>query len=279
VSRSDLFLEKKRRGEKIVVITAYDAPTARIEAEAGVDIILVGDSVGVNILGYAHEREVTLADMAHHVAAARRGAPSVYIIGDLPYATYDAPAQALASAAALRAAGADCVKFEGARPEIVAALREAGFDVCCHLGLESQHHDVKRRQGRTARAAAALFADALALDDAGQTFLVLELVPQEVAARITRSVKAPTIGIGAGPETDGQVLVVNDLAGLTRRDFKHNQRYGAIGAALQAAVDAYAADVRAGVFPGPEHAFHMAEEERAAFEKWLADRGGDEALT
>jgi 3-methyl-2-oxobutanoate hydroxymethyltransferase len=271
VSKADLLLDKKSRGEKIVVVTAYDAPTARIEAAAGVDAILVGDSVGVNILGYAHEREVTLADMAHHIAAVRRGAPDIYLIGDLPYATYDAPDQALESARRLRDAGADCVKFEGAQPDVVAALTAAGFDVCCHLGLESQHQDVKRRQGRTAHAAAKLYRDALALDAAGQKFLVLELVPRELALRITRAVRAATIGIGAGPETDGQVLVVNDLAGVTTRDFKHNRRYGRIGAALSDAVGAYAKDVRAGAFPGPEHGFEMADEERAGFEKLIAD--------
>ncbi len=267
LSNASTFLAMKRRGAKIVVVTAYDAPTARIEVAAGVDIILVGDSVGVNILGYAHEREVTLADMAHHIAAVRRGAPNVYIIGDLPYATYDTPSQAIESSRVLREAGADCVKFEGAQPELVRALATAGFDVCCHLGLESQHHEVKRRQGKTAQAAAKLFHDALALDAAGQNFLVLELVPQELAARITQAIGAPTIGIGAGAATDGQVLVVNDLAGITEREFKHNRRYGAVGAALGAAVAAYARDVRAGLFPAEAHAFHMEEEERAAFER------------
>jgi 3-methyl-2-oxobutanoate hydroxymethyltransferase len=271
LSRADALLEKKRRGEKIVVVTAYDAPTARIEAEAGVDAILVGDSVGVNMLGYAHEREVTLADMAHHIAAVRRGAPDVYLIGDLPYATYDTPAQALASARALRDAGADCVKFEGAQPDVVAALSAAGFDVCGHLGLESQHQDVKRRQGKTAEAAAKLYADARAGDAAGQKFLVLELVPEELGGRISRAVQAATIGIGAGRLTDGQVLVVNDFAGITTRDFKHNRRYAQVGAALRAAVDAYVAEVRAGLFPGPEHAFHMAEDERAGFERLIGD--------
>lgn len=269
MSKAQFLLEKKRRGEKIVVVTAYDAPTARIEVEAGVDVILVGDSVGVNILGYAHEREVTLADMAHHIGAVRRGAPGVYLIGDLPYATYDTPAQALASSRRLRDAGADCVKFEGAQPEVVAALTAAGFDVCGHLGLESQHQDVKRRQGKTAEAAARLYADALAADAAGQKLLVLELVPDELADAITRAVTAATIGIGAGPRTDGQVLVVNDLAGVTPRDFRHNRRYGQIGAALRDAVGAYAAEVRAGAFPGPAHGFHMAEEERAGFERLI----------
>ncbi|QGM97644.1 3-methyl-2-oxobutanoate hydroxymethyltransferase [Methylocystis parvus] len=273
MSKADLILEKKRHGEKIVAITAYDAPTARIEAEAGVDIILVGDSVGVNVLGYSHEREVTLADMAHHIAAVRRGAPEAYLMGDLPYATYDTPEMALASARLLRDAGADCVKFEGAQPGLVAALVSEGFDVCGHLGLESQHQDVKRRQGKTAAAAAKLYDDALAGDAAGQKFLVLELVPQELAGRITRAIKSATIGIGAGPQTDGQVLVVNDLAGVTTREFKHNRRYGQVSAALRDAVSAYANEVRNGAFPEAQHAFHMAEDERAAFEAWIAKRG------
>ncbi|QGM47200.1 3-methyl-2-oxobutanoate hydroxymethyltransferase [Methylocystis heyeri] len=263
-SASD-FADMKRRGEKIVVLTAYDAPTARLEAAAGVDIILVGDSVGVNVLGYGHEREVTLADMAHHIAAVRRGAPDIYIIGDLPYATYDTSEQALANAKVLTGAGADCIKFEGAQPELVRALKTAGFDVCCHIGLESQHQLEKRRQGKTAEAARKLLEDAAALDAAGQDFIVLELVPSELAERISRDIAAPTIGIGAGADNDGQVLVVNDLAGITEREFKHNHRYGAIGKALGDAVAAYVRDVRAGAFPREEHGFHMAEDEYAAF--------------
>ena len=268
--KASYFADMKLRGEKIVVVTAYDAPTAQAVAEVGVDIILVGDSVGVNVLGYAHEREVTLADMAHHIAAVRRGAPEAYIIGDLPFATYGAPAQALASAKALRAAGADCVKFEGAHAGLVHAFKAAEIDTCGHIGLESQHQEQKRRQGKTAAAALKLLEDARALDAAGQDFLVLELIPEELAATISREIAAPTIGIGAGAQTDGQVLVVNDLAGVTRRDFKHNRRYGELGDALRAALSAYAADVRSGSFPGPEHAFHLIEDEREAFERALA---------
>ena len=265
------FADMKRRGEKIVVVTAYDAPTAQAAAEVGVDIILVGDSVGVNVLGYAHEREVTLSDMIHHIAAARRGAPETYIIGDLPFATYETQAQALASAKSLRDAGANCVKFEGAGVELVRALKDAGFDVCGHIGLESQHHAQKRRQGKTASAALRLLEDARALDAAGQDFLVLELIPEELAATITREIAAPTIGIGAGAQTDGQVLVVNDLAGITRREFKHNRRYGAVGDALRSALAAYAADVRSRNFPGPEQSFRLIEAEREAFERARRD--------
>jgi 3-methyl-2-oxobutanoate hydroxymethyltransferase len=265
------FADMKRRSEKIVVVTAYDAPTAQAAAEVGVDIILVGDSVGVNVLGYAHEREVTLSDMRHHIAAARRGAPETYIIGDLPFAAYETQAQALASAKSLRDAGANCVKFEGADAELVRAFKDAGFDVCGHIGLESQHHAHKRRQGKTASAALRLLEGASALDAAGLDFIVLELIPEEVAATIAREINAPTIGIGAGAHTDGQVLVVNDLAGITRREFKHNRRYGAVGDVLRSALAAYAADVRSGSFPGPEQSFRLIEEEREAFERARAD--------
>ncbi|WP_166142467.1 3-methyl-2-oxobutanoate hydroxymethyltransferase [Methylosinus sp. RM1] len=264
------FVEMKKRGEKFVVLTAYDAPTARLEAEAGVDIVMVGDSVGTNVLGYASEREVTLDDMAHHIAAVRRGAPGVYLIGDLPYATYDSEAQALASAARLTQAGADCVKFEGAQPDIVRALKREGYEVCCHIGLESQHQEGKRRQGKTAEAAAKLLADALALDEAGADFLVLELIPRELAAKITERLRAPTIGIGAGADCDAQVLVMHDLAALGTRDFKHNRRYVELGAALRAAVAAYARDVREGRFPAEENGFSLEAAELAALEKIIA---------
>jgi 3-methyl-2-oxobutanoate hydroxymethyltransferase len=207
--------------------------------------------------------------MAHHIAAVRRGAPDIYLIGDLPYATYDTHARAIESSRVLRDAGADCVKYEGAEPQLVAALKDAGFEVCCHIGLESQHQLEKRRQGKTAGAARKLLDDARALDAAGQDFIVLELLPAELAERITKALRAPTIGIGSGARTDAQVLVVNDLAGITRREFKHNHRYGALGDALRDAVAAYAGDVRAGRFPGEEHAFHMAEAERAIFERSL----------
>jgi 3-methyl-2-oxobutanoate hydroxymethyltransferase len=267
VPEASSFRRMKSRGDRIAVVTAYDAPTAALEVEAGADLLLVGDSVGVNVLGYAHECEVTLDDIVHHLAAVRRGAPNTYIITDLPYATYDTPAQAIDSARRLRDAGADCVKFEGGRREIAQALTQAGFDLCGHLGLESQHQPVKRRQGRDAAAATKIYDDACALDAVGAKFLVLELVPQELAGRITRDIGAVTIGIGSGPETDGQVLVVNDLAGMTRRDFRHNRRYGTIGAAMRDAVAAYVQDVRAGAFPGPEHAFQMPPEELAAFKR------------
>ncbi|TAL81629.1 MAG: 3-methyl-2-oxobutanoate hydroxymethyltransferase [Beijerinckiaceae bacterium] len=264
-SKSSRFFEMKRRGEKIAMLTAYDYPTARAEAAAGVDVILVGDSVGTNILGYKSEQEVTLADIAHHVRAVRRGAPETVILADLPYRTYDTPEQAVASARMLREAGADLVKFEGPRPAIAAALVAAGIGVCGHLGLEPQHHLEKRLKGRSAQEAKSLLANARALDAAGISMLVLELIPEEVAATVTRAIKAPTIGIGAGRLTDGQVLVICDMLGFTPANFRHNRRYHNVGPLLDAATADYVKEVREGRFPAEANLFHMPEEELSIF--------------
>lgn len=265
MTKTARFLDMKRRGQKIAVLTGYDAPTAKAEAEAGVDIILVGDSVGSAMLGYASEREVTLADMCHHVGAVRRGAPQIAIIADLPFGTYDTPESALASSRVLIKAGADIVKFEGARPDIVETLVGASIDVCCHLGLEPQHHDNKRVKGRKAGDAMQLLRDAITLDEAKMAMLVLELVPEEVAGRITKSIKAPTIGIGAGPKTDGQVLVITDVLGFTPTNFQHNRRYQDVGRLMLDTTQAYAQDVRTGKFPAAENAFSMDKDELAIF--------------
>lgn len=261
------FFDMKAAGRKIAMLTAYDAPTARAEAAAGVDLILVGDSVGTNMLGYASEKDVTIADIAHHVRAVRRGAPEAYIIGDLPYATCDTPVDAIANSRILVEAGADMVKFEGARPEIVKALKDAGFSVCSHIGLEPQNHEEKRLKGRTAVEARALVEAAKALDAAGVDMIVLEVIPEELGAAITKAVRAPTIGIGGGRHTDGQVLVVVDLLGFHEGNFKHNRRYAEIGGAMLDAFKGYVRDVHDGAFPGAENAFKMKAEEAALFEK------------
>jgi 3-methyl-2-oxobutanoate hydroxymethyltransferase len=261
------FLAMKQRGEPIAVLTAYDAPTARAEERAGIDIILVGDSVGTNILGYASEREVTLSDMCHHVGAVRRGAPSTMIIADLPYRSYKTAGMAVESSRSLIAAGADMVKFEGPRAELVEALTEASIGVCCHLGLEPQHHDDKRVKGRKAGEALQLLRDAIALDRAGMAMLVLELVPEEVAHRVTRSIAAPTIGIGAGRKTDGQVLVITDVLGFTSENFHHNKRYREVGKLMLEAVKAYVSDTHSRAFPAEANIFHMDEDELAIFLK------------
>ena len=263
MGRTVRLFEMKRLREKIAVLTGYDAPTARALAAAGIDLILVGDSVGTNVLGYASEREVTLDDIAHHTRAVRRGAPDTAILADLPHATYDTPEQAVASARALVEAGADMVKFEGPRPEIVRALQAAGIAVSGHLGLEPQHHEEKRLKAKSARDALALETDARLLDEAGIGLLILELIPEEIAARITALVAAPTIGIGAGRATDGQVLVVNDAVGLNDTAYRHNRRFAEFGRGLVEATTAYRTAVKDGSFPAEANVFRMPRAELA----------------
>lgn len=272
------FVEMKRAGRPIAVLTAYDAPTARAEFEAGVDILLVGDSVGTNLLGYASEREVTLADICHHLGAVRRGAPEAVIIGDMPYGTYDRPEAAVASARRLVEAGADIVKLEGFHPGIVAVLAAAGIAVCGHLGLEPQHHDRKSVKGRSAQEAIELVRNAVALERVGVGLVVLELVPEEVAAAISDSVGVPTIGIGSGAGTDGQVLVITDVLGYSAQNYRHNRRYQDVGRLLRGAVQSYVREVRAREFPTDSHTFHMAAEEFDAFRSLLPSRLEGEAV-
>ena len=265
MSTATRFFEMKRQGKPIAMLTAYDAPTARAQAEGGVDVILVGDSVGTNMLGYTSEREVKLSDITHHVAAVRRGAPDTYIIGDLPYATYDSVAQGLDSSRAIIAAGANMVKFEGPHVDLVEALVKEGIPVCCHLGLEPQHHEEKRLKGKTATDAAKLVADAIAVDKAGMSMIVLEVIPEEVAQVITQKLKAPTIGIGAGRFTDGQVLVMPDVLGYTQSNFRHNKRFAEVGIAMREASAAYTREVHERSFPAEPNAFHMPKDELALF--------------
>lgn len=267
MSKIHRFFDMKRRGQPIAVLTAYDAPTAKAEAEAGVDILLVGDSVGVNMLGYKSEREVTLADICHHVRAVRRGAPDAAIIGDLPFMTYETPDMALASARLVVEAGADIVKFEGPRPDLVEALATSSIDVCCHLGLEPQHHAQMRIKGRSAQEAAQLVRDAIRLDAAGMALLVLELIPEEVAAEVSKAIKAPTIGIGAGRGTDGQVLVICDALGFTPVNYRHNRRYQEVGRLMLETAQAYVSDVRGKTFPAEANVVHMAKDELEIFFK------------
>ena len=266
-SKTGRLADMKRRGEPIAVLTAYDAPTARMEAEAGIDLILVGDSLGTNFLGYASERDVTLDDIVHHLRAVRRGAPAATIVADLPFATYDRERQAIDNARRLVEAGADLVKFEGARPEIVRALVSAGIAVSGHLGLEPQHHEEKRLKAKTAVAAMRLESDAVAMDAAGISLLILEMIPEELAARVSRAVRAPTIGIGAGRATDGQVLVITDVLGYTDAAFRHNHRFAEVGTAIRQAASDYVSAVRARRFPARANVFPMPKAELALMDE------------
>ena len=211
----------KRKGKRICMITAYDYPTAKHAENAGMDIVLVGDSVGMVVLGYDTTQPVTMEDMLHHCKAVRRGAPSRFIVGDMPFGSYESgPEEALKNAYRLvKEAGVDAVKLEGGRnrAETVRKLVDCGIAVMGHTGLTPQGISVLggfRAQGRTAVKARAILDDALALQEAGAFAVVIEFVPSIVAKAVTDAVKIPTIGIGAGPHTTGQVLVYHDLLGV-----------------------------------------------------------------
>jgi len=263
------FLQMKKNDEKIVMLTAYDYPSARLAQEAGVDVVLVGDSLGMVVLGYDSTVPVTMADMIHHSRAARRGAPDTFMVTDMPFLSYQiSPAQALENAARLvQDGGCEAVKLEGGEdiaPQ-VRALTRAGIPVCGHVGLTPQSATALsgyKVQGRTAEAARKLMQDTLALEEAGAFMVVLECIPVQVAEMIGRRLSIPTIGIGAGAACDGQVLVYHDTLGLFERFVpKFVKQYETLGAKARDGLAAYAREVRAGVFPGPEHTFSMKEEE------------------
>jgi 3-methyl-2-oxobutanoate hydroxymethyltransferase len=253
----------KETGEPIVMVTAYDAPTARIVDRAGVDIILVGDSLGMVVLGYESTLHVTMEDMVRHTAAVRRARPRALLAADMPFLSYQvSPERAVENAGRLvREGGADAVKLEGGRvmlPAIEAIVR-ASIPVIGHLGLTPQsilRMGGYRVQGRGGPAGEELLADARALAEAGVFMIVLEGIPQALGRRITEMVPVPTVGIGAGPGTSGQVLVLHDLAGLSEGPMpRFVKRYGEVGEALESAVAGFAAEVRRGEYPAPAHCY------------------------
>lgn len=251
----------------LVMVTAYDAPGARVVDAAGVDIILVGDSLAMVVLGYDDTLQVTVDDMAHHTAAVARTSPRALVVADLPWLSYHvSPADTVANAGVLVRAGAAAVKLEGGRNRVpmVEALVAAEIPVVGHLGLTPQSVHVMggfKIQGRKAEAAAALVDDALALVDAGVFAVVIEGVPAEVAAQVTESVPVPTIGIGAGRHCDGQVLVLHDLLGFDGRPApRFVRRYASLEDDAVQAVAAFAADVRAGAFPAESESYHLSRD-------------------
>ncbi len=254
----------RKGGSPIVMVTAYDAPTGRIADEAGVDVILVGDSLAMVVLGYEDTLQVTVDDMAHHTAAVARTRPNALLVADLPWLSYHlGTADAVRNAATLVRAGAQAVKLEGGRKRlpVVEALIDAEVPVMGHLGLTPQSVHAMggfKVQAKDASAARALVDDAVALAAAGCFSIVLEGVPDRVAKAVTEAVDVPTIGIGAGPWCDGQVLVFHDVAGLEDRVLpKFVRRYGALKAAGVEAIAAYAADVRARRFPSDAESYHL----------------------
>jgi len=252
----------KQKGEKIAMLTAYDATFAQAACQAGVEVLLVGDSLGMVLQGHDSTLPVSLADMTYHTAAVKRGNQGALILADLPFMAYATLEQTFASSAALMQAGAHMIKLEGASwlAEPIRQLAERGVPVCAHLGLTPQAVNVfggYKVQGRGDAAARQLRADAMALEQAGAAMLLLECVPSELAAEISQSVKIPVIGIGAGSATDGQVLVMHDMLGLslTGRPPKFVKNFMEGQPNVQAAFAAYVRAVKDASFPAAEHGF------------------------
>lgn len=267
--------QKKERGEPIVMLTAYDYPTAMAEDQAGVDVILVGDSLGMVVLGYENTLPVTMEEMLHHCRAVSRGAKSALLVGDMPFMSYQVSAEeALRNAGRfLQQGGMDTVKLEGGRERLdaVRAIVGAGIPVMGHLGLTPQSvHQLGgfRPQGRTASAAKRLLEDALLLEEAGCFSLVLESVPARLAELVSKRLSIPTIGIGAGIGCDGQVLVTHDLLGLFDRFTpKFVKKYANFHAEMQRAFSEFKAEVETRQFPAAEHSVEMADAEWEALLK------------
>jgi 3-methyl-2-oxobutanoate hydroxymethyltransferase len=263
---------RKGNGPPLVMVTAYDFPSARVADGAGVDMILVGDTLAMVVLGHDDTLHVTIDDMAHHVAAAARAKPRALLIGDLPWLSYHvSDEETVHNAAHLVRAGAAAVKLEGGRKRLgaIEAILDAEIPVMGHLGLTPQSAIMLggfKAQGRTASKATQLLEDAKTLERVGCFAVVLEAVPAPVAARIAEELAIPTIGIGSGRDCDGQVLVYHDLLGLYQgKAPRFVKRYAELAPEIQDALERFAADVRAGAFPGEEHTYSIPDDELEAF--------------
>jgi len=262
-------LQKKELGQKISMMTAYDYPTARLVDEAGIDTILVGDSLGMVVLGYDSTVPVTMDDMIHHCKAVCRAVKGSFVIGDMPFMSYQVSLeQAVQNAGRfIKEAGCDSVKLEGGSEvaPTVSAIVKAGIPVCAHIGLTPQTATMLsgfKVQGKDAESARKLVQSAKDLEQAGAFMVVMECIPDLLAARITKELKIPTIGIGAGKDCDGQVLVYHDVVGLFERFTpKFVKQYINLSPMIKEALVQYKNDVETGAFPGPEHTFSMSQEE------------------
>lgn len=267
--------EKKSRRELITCLTAYDYATALLVDEAGIDLILVGDSLAQVVLGYDNTLPVTMAEMLHHTRAVRRAVKRAFLVADMPYASYHVSVKEAVRNATRFAkyCGAEAVKIEGGakRIEVVNALVDAEIPVMGHIGLTPQSVNAMggcKVQGKTLAAIEDLVRDAVALDNAGVCCLVLEGIPREVAAMITAEVNAPTIGIGAGPECDGQILVIHDLIGMTfHHPAKFVRRYADVASVISEAIAGYKQDVATGSYPSDAESYHLPTDTAAALEE------------
>ena len=265
-------LDKKQHHEIITVLTAYDYASARLVDEAGIDMILVGDSLAQVMLGYESTLPVTMHEMLHHTRAVRRGVKRAFLVADMPFASFHISQRETVRNAVrfVKDAGAEAVKIEGGekRARLVARLVEAEIPVVGHIGLTPQSVHAMggyKVQGKTLQAIEQLMHDAMALERAGACCIVLEGIPREVAAMITQELEIPTIGIGAGPDCDGQVLVLHDLLGLTfAPPAKFVRRYADVGSVISNAVHAFKDDVKSGGYPADSESYHLPKETLAA---------------
>lgn len=268
--------EKKSNNQKISVLTSYDYPTTLILEEAEIDMIILGDSLGTNILGYENETEVTLDDMIHHTKAVCRAKKDIFLVVDLPYKTYETPGEALNNAKKLIEIGADAVKFEGIKTDTLKALKENNINVMCHIGLNPQHDQERMRQGRIAKGkffheAIELLEGALLLEKCGADLIILEKIPEKISKIITQNVKMPTIGIGAGKYCDGQVLIIYDLFGINERKFKHNPEYANLRQRMIETAKKYKQETEEGIFPSEKHANIIHDAEYDKIKNWCLD--------
>jgi len=270
--------EKKLRHEAITCLTAYDYSSARLVDEAGVDIVLVGDSLAMTMLGYDNTLSVTIEEMLHHTRAARRGLKNALLMADMPYGSYHLTAEEAVRNASrfVKEAGAEVVKIEGGekRADLIRRIIDAEIPVAGHIGLTPQSVNVMggyKVQGKSLAAVEDLMRDAVALDRAGVSCMILEGIPREVAAMITAEVETPTIGIGAGPECDGQVLVFHDVLNLTfAPPAKFVRRYADAAALITHALQSYRADVASHQYPSDAESYHLPKETKAALETVLS---------
>jgi 3-methyl-2-oxobutanoate hydroxymethyltransferase len=271
---------KKRANDKITMLTSYDFPTARIEDLCGIDIQLVGDSLGTNVLGYSGVEEVTVADMLHHVKAVGRGAKRSFILSDMPYRSFETPEIALRNAQLFCSAGADGVKMEGeAIVPMIKRVAAEGIAVCGHIGYTPQTDgDRATVQGKSFTRAIELIQAAREIEAAGAALIVLELIPEELAGIITRALTIPTIGIGAGRLCDGQVQVIYDILGLSSRIYRHAKAYDNLSARYSAIISSYIADITQGLFPSDKNSIALPDDVRTQISAWI-NRSPDRETT
>ena len=273
------FYKMKKEGKKVTWLTAYDYPTATFAEAAGLDMLLVGDSLGMCVYGYPGTVPVTMDQCIVHSEAVRRGAPNTFVIGDMPFLSYQvSDADAVINAGRfMKEAGVDAVKLEGGKRVAgrIRALVDAGILVCGHIGLTPQSSGQlggHKAQGRTVESARLVIEDALAVQEAGAQLILLEAIPPEVAGFVAKKLSIPVYSIGAGPECDGQLLIIADLIGQFQAfSPKFVKKYADVATVVTDAMKAYVADVQAGAFPADEHCYHMIEGEKEKFDALIRE--------